>query len=179
MKKLFLLFILLLTSKLTFADAWDNLTMDQAKAVVAHLEENPYIFDYCDCCDIKGEFASKAYFLKVMDAEIVPCSWDNTFYSVKINAEMIGELKRTKSGLKLNKLYKTSAEAINIIYMNYTWAYNSETKMASPLFDIVQYDTYGSENKPCKATFAYPQENVVMKVFKDEIYLNWYSKNMK
>lgn len=179
MKKLILFLFVVLTSKLSLADAWDNLTMEQAKAVVAHLEENPYIFDYCDCCDIKGEFATKAYFLKVIDTEIIPCDWDSNYYSVKVNTEMIGELKRTKTGLKTNKIMKADGGGSKIIYMNYTWAYNPKTKMASPLFDIIQYDTYGSENKPCMSTFAYPQEKVVMKVFKDEIYLNWYSKNLK
>lgn len=179
MKKLLLFLLIVFTSKLSFADAWDNLTMEQAKAVVAHLEQNPYIFDYCDCCDIKGEFASKAYFLKVIDTEIVPCSWDNSYYSVKINAEMIGEVKRTKSGLKLNKLIKSSADANSIVYMNYTWGYNPETKQATPLFDIVQYDVYGTDKKSCKSTFAYPDPKVVWKVYKDEIYLNWYGKNLK
>ena len=46
---LFLFF--LFQSSISRADAWDNLTMEEAKSVVAKLEKDPFIFDYCDCCD--------------------------------------------------------------------------------------------------------------------------------
>lgn len=179
MKKLIFFFCLLLLSKFTFADAWDNLTLEQAQAVVAELETNPYIFDYCDCCDRKGEYASNAYFLKVVLAEIVPCEWDKTYYSVKITADVIGRLKRTKSGLKLNKLLKAVDDPSKMVFMNYTWGYNKTTKMASPFFDIVAYDVYGTENTSCNPTFAFPKPEVVSKVYKDEIYGFWYSKHIQ
>lgn len=178
MKKIFFFFSFLLLSNVVLADAWDNLTMEQAKAVVSELESNPYIFDYCDCCDRKGEYASQAYFLKVIHAEIVTCSWDKTFYSVQITADVIGKLKRTKTGLKLNKLYKASSAPSKVIYMNYTWAFNRSTKMASPFFNVVSYDVYGTENKPCSAAFSFPKPEVVSKVYKDEIYSFWYKNHL-
>lgn len=175
----FVLFFALCISQFSFADAWDNLTMDEAKAVVAELKENPYIFDYCDCCDHSGEYASTVHLLKVTDTEIVTCSWSEEHYSVKITYDVIAKLKYTGKGPNTKKLKKYNGDEIgDLIYMNYTWIFNQETMKASPFFNSVSYSTYG-ESAPCKKEFTYPTPKAVGKVSDDKGYSEWYAKTFK
>ena len=83
MRLLFILFTVLLSWN-SYADAWDNLTKEEAENVIEYLKVNPYISDYCDCCDHEGEYATTIEFLKVIDARIVTCEWDNEFYTVAV-----------------------------------------------------------------------------------------------
>ena len=54
---------------------------------------NPFILDYCDCCD-----GSETYLLKVLKSEIVTCDWDDNYKSVKVTATKIGKLERGSTG---------------------------------------------------------------------------------
>ena len=179
MKTLTILFALII-SQFSFADSWDNLTYAEAQGVVAELEENPFVFDYCDCCDFSGEYATRVYLLKVTKAEIVECSWDSKFYSVKMESTVIAEMKYARKGLNTKKLLKPiDTNAAELVSMNYTWGFisqNSDSK-AHPFFDLVDYSTYG-EGKPCKKPFSYPSPKAVMKVSNDLQYGTWYEKNI-
>jgi len=178
MRLLFILSFVLL-SKLSFADAWDNLTKEEAEKVVDFLNKNPYIFNYCDCCDSEGEYATKAYFVKVTSTRIEACSWDAGSFSVKYDFTPIAEVKYTNNGLDFSQL--KSAETLTSddpIYMNYTWGWNSEKMQATPIFDIVKYSQYGKDHKPCKTPFAFPNPKLIDKVIKDKAYKKWYKKNV-
>lgn len=175
-----LMVLCLMVSTYTFADAWDNLTKEQANAVVAELKANPYIFDYCDCCDYEGEYATSVFLLKVIAADIVTCSWDENYYSVKVTTETIAQVNYTATGLDTKKLMKPGVQPENtVIYMNYTWTINPSTKKASPFFNKVEYTTYGTDNKPCKSEFNFPTPKAVAKVSRDKDYGKWYKKNVK
>ncbi|MDP5098609.1 MAG: hypothetical protein NWQ27_01330 [Crocinitomicaceae bacterium] len=58
MKTIFFFFTFFF-SQFSYADAWDNLTLEEAQNVIAQLNENPFIFDYCDCFDFSGEFSTQ------------------------------------------------------------------------------------------------------------------------
>lgn len=177
--KLFVIIFLLFISQPSFADAWDNLSLQEAEAVVKELEQNPYIFDYCDCCDNKGEYASSIQFLKVVSSEIVPCSWDENFYSVKIETIVLCNVFYANDGADVTKLLKPEAqENATFIYMNYTWTFDYENKLAVPFFKVVPYATYDEDPKACKSTFAYPTPQQLSKVSKDKGYKKWYAKAM-
>lgn len=177
--KSFTLILALFTSFFTLADAWDNLTLEEANAVVAELKENPYVFDYCDCCSHSGEYEANVHLLKIIETEIVTCSWSEEHYSVKVSFEIIAGLNYTSKGPNTKKLRKYSgAEISDVIYMNYTWTLNSDSKMASPFFNTIDYSTYG-ESSPCKSEFPYPTPKAVAKVSKDEGYASWYKSKVK
>lgn len=175
MKILFIFFALLI-SPLSFADAWDNLTLEEAEEVVAELAVNPYIFDNCDCCDHKGEYAAKVFLVKVTDTEIIRCEWNPEFYSVRLTFQVIAELKNGPSGPNAKKLRKAgSAEPSDILFMNYTWGLQPGTHIAVPFFSKIPYSTYG-ESKACKKAFNYPTPKAVRKVSDDPDYETWYLK---
>ena len=168
-----------LFSEFTFADAWDNLTYEQAQGVVLELEKNPFIFDYCDCCDFSGEYSIQVFLLKVISTEIIQCGWDSQFYSVKFESIALAELIYTAKGLNTKKLKKVNnPETADMIYMNYTWGLDTTDKDAHPFFDIVDYTTYG-EADPCKKVFAFPKPKTVKKVTNDADYSVWYKKMLE
>lgn len=179
MKTLSLLFALLV-STLSYADAWDNLTMEEAEAVVAELEINPYIFNYCDCCDSEGEYATRVYLVKVLRPRIVTCSWDSEFFSVTYDYYLLAELSYTENGPDVNQLKpQEMKEYAEPIYMNYTWGLNKETKKATPFFNIIEYNFYGEDSQPCKPEFEYPTPKQLKAVKKDKAYKKWWKKNIR
>jgi len=178
--KTILLLISLLISSVSLADAWDNLTFEEAQNVATHLEYNPFIFDYCDCCDHSGEFATKVYLIKVTGTKIVTCEWNTEYYSVQIEGYALAELKYTASGVSTKKLLKTKLNEPNsIITMNYTWTQGFESLIAVPFFEVVDYHTYGDDNKPCKKHFKFPTPKAFAKVSDDPEYAVWYQENVK
>lgn len=158
------------------ADSWDNLTFEEAQAVVSELETNPYIFDYCDCCDAKGEYATKVFFLRVIEATIVTCSWDATYFSVQIRSEVLAELKYSSKGVNVKKLKKASGESQGLLSMNYTWGYDPATQKAVPFFQKISYSLYPDSRNTCKEPFEFPSPKALLKVNGDDIYVNWYAQ---
>lgn len=161
------------------ADAWDNLTMDEAQQVVSFLKDNPFIFDYCDCCDNEGEFASEVHMFKVTSTEIVKCDWDEEKFSVKIEFDVIAQIIYLESGPDLSRMFKPSSDEYdNIVFMNYTWGYNAETRMARPLFASISYTTYAESTEGCKAAFSFPSPSMLRHVGIPGGYKKWYKKNV-
>lgn len=179
MKKL-LLIMLLFVSNLSLADAWDNLTMQEAEAVIDELKENPYVFDYCDCCDHEGEYATRVYLIQVLRPKIVTCEWNNEFYSVTYEYRILAEVKYTENGPDIAQMSSQEIkEYSEPIYMNYTWGLNKLTKKATPFFNIVEYDYYGADSEPCKPEFEYPTPKELAVVKKDKAYKKWWKKNVR
>lgn len=174
----FIIFFTLALSSLARADAWDNMTFEQAEAVVAELQSNPYIFSYCDCCDSEGPFAVTIRFLKVKETEIVPCEWDQGAYSVRYQSEVMALVTYADAGPDFTALFKDETpDFSDLIYMNYTWGFNRKTKRATPFFNLVAYDLYGEHNKACKAEFNFPSPKLLKGVSNDNWYKKWYKKN--
>jgi len=74
------------------ADSWDCMSRDEANSLVAYLKDNPFVFDYCDCCDdITGENDDKpmGQLIKIEKMEIVACSYDATQFSVRITKSTV------------------------------------------------------------------------------------------
>lgn len=161
------------------ADAWDNLTREEAEKVVEHLKAHPFIFDYCDCCQDEP-YPTEIYLLKVTDASIVPCDWDAEKFSVKIESEMMALVSYNERGVDSEKLLFPEAEAdpSSIVYMNYTWVWNPKDKNASPVFDVVEYNTYGEDPEPCKAKFVYPHPKLFKGFPAAKTYKKWYKSAM-
>lgn len=178
MKYLYLL-IALFVAQLSFADTWDNLTIEEAEAVVFDLERNPYIFDYCDCCSNTGEYATTVHFLKVVSTEIIPCEWDDAFYSVRAQSIVLAGVFYSNDGPDISQLTVPIEPEMNeLIFMNYTWTLHPEKKLATPFYNVIVYDYYGVDNEPCKPEFNYPTPNQLKLVSKDKGYKKWYKKTV-
>lgn len=178
--KSLLLFVLLLPGHYSFADAWDNLTRQQAEAVVAELEKNPFVFDYCDCCDDDGEDVHAAMLLQVTSTEIVACSWSPEMFSVKYEAISIGEVCYHSDTLSVLNMFEAgSGSSEYVVYMNYSRGLNPTTKQATNFFNIVDYDYYG-ENLTCKREFDYPHPKELKKAgIKLKAYAKWYRRKAR
>jgi hypothetical protein len=175
----FYLVIAIFISNFSFADAWPEMTKSEAEAVIAELKKNPYIFDYCDCCDHDGEYAASVYLMKVTKAEIKACEMDENCFYVNIQSEPIAKVLYEENGPNVSQL---SVEDYMItqdnILMNYTWTLNPSTKKATPFFNVISYNYYDFEKTSCKEEFAYPTPNQLKIVSKDKGYKKWYKKMM-
>lgn len=178
--KLIIITLTLLLSFNSLADAWDNMTYSEAEKVVTELKQNPFIFDYCDCCDYDGEYATTIEFLKVTHTEIVECNWNPEMYSVKVTSELISTIQFSAKGPVIDKMtVQNDNNYSSTLFMNYTWGLNKETKKATPFFNIIPYDYYGDENKPCLYEFEYPTPRQLKKTKKIQGYKKWWKSNIR
>lgn len=166
-----LLLLFLLTVFNSRADYWDNLTHDEAVRVVAELKQNPFIFKYCDCCGHSLEL------VKVLNTEIIPCSWLEGAYSVRYTYQAIVSFMRpSKIGALENPEKYIPEETSELIYMNYTWTLNPEIGKAAAFFTAVPYDYY--DNSMCSEAFDYPKPKEIKPFIKGTGYKKWYVKNI-
>lgn len=176
MIKTLILFFALIVSTLAHADAWDNLTLKEAQEVVKELKANPFIFNYCDCCDYEGDYATTIEMIYVKSTEIVTCDWDETFYKVIYEGEIIASVKNGATGAEITALSTAEDAAVSdAIYMNYTWGYNADLNLATPYFSIVPYEYYG-QGEGCKANFTFPTPSEIKAVSSNKKYKKWYKK---
>lgn len=170
MRSLLLIAALLFTSFAALADAWDNLTMDQAKKVQKFLTKNPYIIDYCDCCT-----EADVYLMKVVSTEIIACSWDQSQYSLKANVIRLAKLPNYGDGLNQFNAEKMNETASFTITMNYTFGFYKKLRWAVPLFKLLPY----KDNHVCKGATNYPDPITTNKTELDAGYTAWHSKNIE
>ena len=179
MHKTLLLFLLITIHQLSYADSWEYLSLDQAKAVVIELEKNPYIFDYCDCCISETEHAPAVQLIKVIRAEIIQSDWSDTIFFVKVYSKVLAEVFYGNNGPGASKVGFTAVDNIELlICMNYTWTFQSSSKMATPFFNVVDYGDYVSNKKPCAEFFQFPSPEQLKIVSKDKGYKKWYKKTI-
>ena len=177
MKIYLLLFFITILSN-TYADAWDNLSREEAKATVEFLEKNPFIFDYCDCCDYSGKYAAQVFLMKVVSTKIVSCEWNPGDFSIIAKVEIIARIPYTEDGPDIKNPVKLhDIKDDYTIYMNYTWGFNAGTKLAVPLFDVIPYDYYG-EASPCRNYTPYPNPYTTNCMIGHKDYIDWYRKNV-
>lgn len=174
MKKLIIAFLLLVACPtFLWADAWDNLTFEQAEEVQNYINANPYILDYCDCCDYEGEYATKVYLMKVISSEIVACEWDPSYYNVKTKVEVVAEIPYKSNGPDMASPVIRKSEEDLTLTMNYTWGYNPTTRKAAPLYCMIPYDVYGEQDLDsgsCREFTAFPNPEHI----RDTAYSTWY-----
>lgn len=149
----------------SLADAWDDLSAKQAKMVTKYLAKNPFILDYCDCCD-----NSPVYLMEVKSSQIVHSEWSEGKFAVKVNAFVFGQLERESypTAYRVESMNETKEYTIT---MNYTFVYSKYGKWAVPFFKMVDYDR---EHVCAGATrFPSPKDN---KDIHYQPYVNWYNK---
>ena len=84
----FLLFFLAFTA---FADPTEDMTIEEAATLVSYLKDNPYIVDYCDCCDDLKPGGERVYakLILVEKAEIIPCTYSPEKFSVILHGTVV------------------------------------------------------------------------------------------
>ncbi|MCB9194753.1 MAG: hypothetical protein H6598_00830 [Flavobacteriales bacterium] len=163
--------LLLICNLSTYADSWDNLTKEQAENTVAFLEKNPFIFDYCDCCDQNGVVS----LLRITSMEIVTCDWDNNYFSIKYQAELVSNFVSDANGVDISKKVTLTDEETatsGVISMNYNWGFNKDNMNINPLVSMINYDVYGTDYKPCLNAFSLPSPKLVG----NKHYKKWFKK---
>lgn len=165
--KIILSISLFLMAFISRADAWDNLTEDQAHQVVRFLHKNPFIFDFCDCC---GE-SVEVYLLKVESAEIIPCSWDKKQFSVLTKSRRIARMQWTSIGLDDYHTDEVNEEVEYTIFMNYTFAFDKHMKWAVPFHKLIKYSLNGPI---CIGATNYPNPKDSGVKITDKDYMEWF-----
>lgn len=165
--------ILFILPTLVWADPWDNLTLEEAQEVQEYLSANPFILDYCDCCDHEGEYAAAVYLMRVTETEIVTCDWNDEYYSIKASVEVLARVPYNDNGLDLAAPKMANFQESLIITMNYTWGYSAMHQKSTPLYAIIPYDGKNPDHiteGSCRPFTAFP----VGKAINDSDYKKWY-----
>jgi hypothetical protein len=129
-----------------YADPWECMTETEAKELMAFLKKNPYVFDYCDCCDkVAREYDNKkvlGHLIKIEKMEIVTCSWDESRFSVNIVKSTLLVSGKVEGGKFI--VAEPSEEEIEIykkpwpITINYSWTIKSGK--TSRLYKNINYE---------------------------------------
>jgi hypothetical protein len=154
------------------ADPWDWFkTLEEAEAVQEFLTENPYILNYCDCCNHEG---SRVTLLKVVSSEIVPWRLNKTLYSVQTKVEVIANIPYLADGPDMKGATPEDEHWDYYIKMNYTWGYHPEKKVCAPLYAMVPF---GNIDEPdsgfCKPFTNFPDPATI----KNEDYTRWFERS--
>ena len=151
------------------ADPWECMSETEVKELMSFLKKNPYVFDYCDCCDeVSRKYDNKKLFghlIKIEKMEIVTCSWDDTQFSVNIVKSSIILSGNVEKG----KLIAADLDVKNLapyngtwpITLNYCWTYKAGK--ISRLFKNIKYD---NEDVKCGGISEFPDPKKVPAEFK-------------
>jgi hypothetical protein len=182
MKKISLLLLLSFFIALPFvkADPWTGMTEAEAKETMAYLQKNPYLFDYCDCCDeVAREYDGKklmGHLVKIVKMEIVTCEWDETLFSVNIvQTEVLasGYVENGVFGMKA-----ASAEELASYTDSWPVALNySFTLTAGKAVRLFTKTSYEAEDVGCGAVKAFPDPKTLENNKLTKAYAKYYKKN--
>ena len=121
---------------LSVADTWDNLPLTSAQQLQQHFTQQPYLLEYCDCCEQVPRW------IEVKASFITDSDW-NEQYSLQLEGETLMQLS-------LNQ--QTDDETINgqwlqqehnsTLSMNYNWAYDADSGKIKPLYSLFEYNEY-------------------------------------
>lgn len=172
MKKILLTLVsLLMIFSSAIADPWEDLTQEQAEQVIEHLEQHPFILDYCDCCN-----TSEVYLMKVLSTKIEKCSYNDEKVSVIAQVIKLGKLEVNDGS---PSVYRT--EAVDdaeveefMITMNYTFTYSECGQWAVPFFKEVAY----TRNHVCNGATRFPSPFDNEKTLQDVQYIEWFVENI-
>ena len=170
MKTIFTL-LLFVSSFIARADSWDNMTQSQADSVKSLIVDNPFIFDYCDCCGSSVE----VYLIKVKTVEIIPCSWDSEQFSVHVTGKRIAKLLVSEGGIDDYHTADPVDQFVEYtVFMNYTFIFDNYMNWAVPIFKLVDYHLDGPI---CFGATNYPNPNDEGIQISDKDYIDWYAKH--
>ena len=181
MKKTLLITFLAFFASTTalFADPWDCMTEDQAKELIKYLKKNPFVLDYCDCCDAGSREQDNTklmgHLVKIESMEIVPCSWDETQFSVNVNSTTVLASGYIEKGNFIPE--KAAADDVRFysdswaIAINYAWNYNG----GSPV-RLYKKISYTADDFDCGKPKKFPDPKRIPSSKAQKAYLKYYNK---
>lgn len=155
------LFSLLLFPSLMIADPIEDMTAEEAAQVMHYLYANPYIVDYCDCCD-----NYTPTLIRVYTAVTEPCSYNAERTSIKVQGQKICTFN---AGGKVQKIFTNTEQFNEIISLNYTWGHAGKGKAQAIGKTLQLWD-----ERTCKEPLTYPDaaKNSDLPV----AYRDWYTQ---
>lgn len=180
MKKILFLALLFCTSFL-FADPIEDFSLADANRIVDFLKENPFMIDYCDCCNdvlSEGEAPIQAKLIRIVEREIVPCEYDASRYSIRITAEILatGVIENKKMS-SLRVLPRDEAEEYNTL-LSANYFFCADKRKIGQLGMITQDDKLYKEYN-CGGVAAFPAPSELTNIISMEQYVKWYRKNAR
>ena len=182
--KLSLLFLALSLPFLASADPWDCMSKTEAEALKTYLEKNPFMLDYCDCCDdVAREYDNKkvkGYLVEIKSLEIVPCSWDAERYSVQVTEHKVWSSGYVERGTfepdaKVDLADFPGADGPWPVAANY--AYTLQKGKAVTLYKV---NGMTDEKTDCRAPYSFPAPKAIkMGCWKKRKYRRFYKKRRK
>lgn len=173
LKQVFKVLLILIFAPLSLlADPIDWLSPKEAKAVVEYLKKNPYIVDYCDCCD-----APEGALIRVTSTKVVPSPYgDDGSYSVEITGEVVFYGK-IQNGTMVGLEERSADSPLGNVTMNYHWAYtNGKIRRMGAAVDYSGEYDFDCENQltsfPSASDYKSKNANV-------SAYKKWYKKTVK
>lgn len=182
MKKTIFIALLAFFSSTTalFADPWDCMSKEQAEELMAHLQKNPFVFDYCDCCDeVSREYDNKklmGHLVKIEKMEIKACSWDETQFSVYVvSTTMIAsgyveggnfKIEQTKNEVAAGYYAEDWSVAIN-------YCFALDKGKPTRLYKMIKYE---GDDVNCGGLKNFPDPNKIPKSKIQKAYAKYYSK---
>ncbi len=181
MKKILLLSLCCLSLQLS-ADPWNAFSKKNAEAMMEYLKQNPYVLDYCDCCDADGKYAAEVYLMKVLRVYMVASEWSDGKYAVKMEVRRIAKIPYyDANGVEPENAMKADEKVETVdLTMNYTRGFSRSTKLATHFHELVEYEHFNNnELRNCREAVAYPNPFEADCKFYDRDYMEWYRLNFK
>lgn len=180
MKKI-LFSLLLCCSSLLFADPIEDFSLADANRIVAFLKENPFMIDYCDCCNevlSEGEAPIEAKLIRIIEREIVPCEYNAERYSIRITGEILAKgIIENKKMTNIHVLPRDEAEEYNTL-LSANYFFCADKRKIGQLGMITQDDKLYKEYK-CGGISGFPAPSALANIISMEQYVKWYRKNAR
>lgn len=178
MKKIIIALLLIFPAKLILADSWTELTLAQAEKAVAHIKANPYIFDYCDCCDqprMNMIFVKEVYYKEtgINAYEVFVKGEIIHVFNYVVADDEIAILDEFMTVKDVQEEEEIDPNFEGVISVNYTFVFFKVTegeKNATRLMDITGYD---QEISGCVPFVQFPYPDSKQKV--NPGYAKWYN----
>jgi hypothetical protein len=132
-----------------WADPHDCMTREEAETLAKKIM-NQYIIDYCDCCDSANPDTPKLYssakLLYIKEATIVPCSYDEGRFSVKITYNFGGAFDVEKGILNGKNLAKAPSKDVPVAqYVSLNYHFYLKNGKPDRLYGLLdQKPSYGT-----------------------------------
>jgi len=143
-------------------------------------KKNPFVFDYCDCCDeVSREYENKklmGHLVKIETMEIKACSWDENQFSVSVTSTtMIASGYIEAGNFKVEQT--TTEDAGHYaegwpVAINYCFALDKGKP--TRLFKMIKYQA--DDVNHCGAFKQFPDPNKIPTSKTQKAYAKYYSK---
>jgi hypothetical protein len=158
------------------ADPWDCMSKEDAETLVEFLNKNPFVMEYCDCCDNQT-----AHLVRIRKMKIVPCHWDESQYSVAVVRYTIAAMGYVEDGEFVQVMQEPDPEDLklygNAEYYTPTLNYSFSRQKGKAVHLNTQTGEDRSDDVGCEGLKAFPQPKKLKKIKGCWAYRRFYRRN--